>query len=86
MASFGTSAIVTSGAAWRTSAWRFASTFLDELPQLMRAHATCRCSHRLGRSYGDSGLNGKGRLIDMTALDRVIAFDARTGVLRPRPE
>jgi FAD/FMN-containing dehydrogenase len=36
----------------------------------------------LGRSYGDSGLNGRGRVIDMTALDRVIAFDTTTGVIR----
>jgi len=36
----------------------------------------------LGRSYGDSGLNPGGRTIDMTGLDRVHAFDPRTGVLR----
>ena len=36
----------------------------------------------LGRSYGDSGLNGTGAVVDMTALDRVIAFDPATGVLR----
>jgi FAD/FMN-containing dehydrogenase len=36
----------------------------------------------LRRSYGDSNLNPGGRLIDMTALDNMIAFDAETGVLR----
>jgi L-gulonolactone oxidase len=35
----------------------------------------------LRRSYGDSGLNADGHLIDMTALDRLITFDAGTGRL-----
>lgn len=34
------------------------------------------------RSYGDSVLNTGGGLIDMTGLDRLIAFDAASGVLR----
>ena len=33
------------------------------------------------RSYGDAPLNGDGRAIVMTRLDRFIAFDASTGVL-----
>jgi decaprenylphospho-beta-D-ribofuranose 2-oxidase len=33
------------------------------------------------RSYGDAALNGGGALIDMTRLDRLIAFDDQTGVL-----
>ncbi|MDZ4761009.1 MAG: FAD-binding oxidoreductase [Alphaproteobacteria bacterium] len=36
----------------------------------------------LRRSYGDSGLNPGGRVIDMTGLDRLIAFDRSTGVMR----
>ena len=36
----------------------------------------------LGRAYGDSGLNGGGAVIDMRALDRVLAFDPQSGVLR----
>ena len=36
----------------------------------------------LGRSYGDSGLNPQGRLISGRALDRFIALDEQTGVLR----
>lgn len=35
----------------------------------------------LGRSYGDSCLNGGQRLIDMTRLDRVIALDSTKGVV-----
>ena len=36
----------------------------------------------LRRSYGDSCLNSGGALIDMRGLDRFIAFDAETGILR----
>jgi FAD/FMN-containing dehydrogenase len=35
-----------------------------------------------GRSYGDVCLNDKGTLLDARGLDRYIAFDAKTGVLR----
>lgn len=33
------------------------------------------------RSYGDACLNSGGRAVDMTRLDRIISFDAATGVL-----
>jgi len=33
------------------------------------------------RSYGDAALNGGGRVIDMSRLDRILAFDPATGVL-----
>ncbi len=33
------------------------------------------------RSYGDAGLNRQGPVINMTRLDRCIAFDAETGIL-----
>ena len=36
----------------------------------------------LRRSYGDSNLNPGGKIIDMTGLDRMIAFDRDTGRLR----
>lgn len=35
-----------------------------------------------GRSYGDSCLNKNGTLLDMRGLDRILSFDARTGILR----
>jgi FAD/FMN-containing dehydrogenase len=35
-----------------------------------------------GRSYGDSCLNSKGQLIDTRSLNRVISFNAKTGVIR----
>lgn len=33
------------------------------------------------RSYGDAPLNNEGRAIDMTRMNRIIAFDAETGVV-----
>lgn len=36
----------------------------------------------LGRSYGDSVLNGRGALIDMTGVDRVLHFDPALGIVR----
>lgn len=57
--------------------------YLDQLPLLMREAASKRLlAIGLGRSYGDSGLNGTGAVVDMSALDRVIGFDAATGILR----
>jgi L-gulonolactone oxidase len=57
--------------------------FRDELSGLL-ADAGDRRLLAIGlrRSYGDSCLNGAGALIDMSGLDRFVAFDAATGVLR----
>lgn len=33
------------------------------------------------RSYGDAALNGGGRAVDMTRLDRMLALDEKTGIL-----
>lgn len=55
----------------------------DELVSIL---AECGPLQRLGvglaRSYGDSVLNPDGALIDMTGLDRVLAFDVESGLLR----
>ncbi|MGN6391303.1 MAG: FAD-binding oxidoreductase [Gemmatimonadales bacterium] len=39
-------------------------------------------AYAYGRSYGDSCLNDGGVLLDVTGLDRLIAFDPDTGVVR----
>jgi FAD/FMN-containing dehydrogenase len=39
-------------------------------------------AYGLGRSYGDSCLNGGGTVIDVSALNHVQAFDSATGILR----
>lgn len=67
----------------RQRATRIAPFFLDSIPGLMsRTNDATLLGIGLGRSYGDSGLNGTGTVIDMTGLDRVIAFDAATGIIR----
>lgn len=57
--------------------------FCDELAGLFDGSAgASRLASGLRRSYGDSCLNSEGGLIDARRLDRIIAFDAATGVLR----
>jgi len=57
----------------------------DEAPELLREGAknpNGLLAIGLGRSYGDSGLNPDGAAILTTALDRLLAFDPATGVVR----
>lgn len=56
--------------------------FGDEAAALVASGDTPFLPRGLGRSYGDSGLNDGGRLIDMTGLDRFIAADWTTGKVR----
>src|SRR5688500_12745903 len=57
----------------------------DELPRLMAeagAAGATALPVGLGRSYGDTSLNPGGALIAMRGLDRFMAFDPETGILR----
>lgn len=57
----------------------------DELPGLLRegtADGRKLLAIGLRRSYGDGGLNPDGAIIDMAGLDRAIAFDPETRLLR----
>lgn len=59
--------------------------FRDQLETLLRdAHVSGKpaLAVGLGRSYGVSNLNTDGALLCMQGLDRLIAFDSETGVLR----
>ena len=57
--------------------------FRDELPRLIAApERESKLATGLRRSYGDSCLNGAGAVIDVTGLDRFMAFDPQTGRLR----
>lgn len=61
-----------------TPSWR------DELPGIIasaRADNLRVLAAGLRRSYGVSGLNPGGGLIDMTKLDRIVSFDPSTGIL-----
>jgi FAD/FMN-containing dehydrogenase len=60
-----------------------APAFRDELQALLAASADrSLLAVGLGRSYGDSCLNGGNRLIDMTRLDRLIALDSARGIVQ----
>lgn len=56
--------------------------FRDELPALLASLHRPALAYGLGRSYGDSCLNPGGALVAMRGLDRFIAFDRATGVIR----
>lgn len=56
---------------------------MDELPALLGERRPGGIlAVGAGRSYGDSGLNRGGALLDMRGLDRVISFDRTNGILR----
>jgi FAD/FMN-containing dehydrogenase len=55
----------------------------DQLPQILQAAVPgSLLPYGLGRSYGDSCLNAGRELIDCRRLNRFLAFDESTGILR----
>jgi len=55
----------------------------DQVQEILRAAAPgSLLPHGLGRSYGDSCLNDGRQLIDCRRLNRILAFDESTGMLR----
>lgn len=38
-----------------------------------------------GMSYGDAAMNTGGRVLDLTAMDRILAFDPESGIARVQP-
>ncbi|HBZ44570.1 MAG TPA: FAD-binding oxidoreductase [Maritimibacter sp.] len=76
---------------WKTteySGWGSALTATGEVARPERAKAldkllteTPAPAFGNRRSYGDAPLNDGGRAIDMTRMDKVLAFDAETGVV-----
>jgi len=59
----------------RSADWRF-----SKLPRC--AEGDSLLARGWGRSYGDVGINSGGSHLDTTRLDRLIAFDRESGVLR----
>ena len=80
---------------WKTdtySGWGRVLTATAELARPERARslkalATDSPAPAIGncRSYGDASLNDGGRAIDMTRMNRIIDFDAETGVVTVEP-
>ena len=57
--------------------------FREDLPRLLSGHwSGTVLPVGLRRSYGDSVLNSEGRIISMAGLDRFMALDTATGILR----
>jgi FAD/FMN-containing dehydrogenase len=56
--------------------------FRDELPRLLIHDVGPVLCVGLRRSYGDSCVNAKGRLIDMTGVGRFVSVDWETGILK----
>lgn len=55
---------------------------MPELLSLLQTPPTgCLIGRGLGRSYGDAAVNGSGGVAAMTRLNRMISFDAGSGVL-----
>jgi FAD/FMN-containing dehydrogenase len=55
----------------------------DQLPEILKAAAPgSLLPYGLGRSYGDSCLNGGRELIDCCRLNRILGFDESTGMVR----
>jgi len=55
----------------------------DQVPAILKASsAASLLPYGLGRSYGDSCLNAGRGLIDCRRLNRILGFDASTGILR----
>jgi FAD/FMN-containing dehydrogenase len=55
----------------------------DQVPEILKAAAPgSLLPYGLGRSYGDSCLNGGRQLIDCRRLDRILGFDESTGTVR----
>jgi FAD/FMN-containing dehydrogenase len=59
-----------------------APRFRDEVERFATSDAGPRRAVGLRRSYGDICLSSLGRVIEMSGLDRLIAFDPATGILR----
>lgn len=57
-------------------------THLDDMARALREGEGPALAHGLGRSYGDVCLNDGGRLVRTDRLDRIIAADWTTGVVR----
>ncbi len=55
---------------------------IAELQSVVTANATSLIARGAGRAYGDAALNDQNRVVDLTRLNRMLSFDAATGILR----
>ena len=55
---------------------------IAELQSVVAADSTTVIARGAGRAYGDAALNDQNRVVDIQRLNRMLSFDAATGVLR----
>ena len=48
----------------------------------MTANSSSLIARGAGRAYGDAALNDHNRVVDLTRLNRMLSFDAASGLLR----
>lgn len=58
---------------------------LDALFELARKQSVTIALRGSGRSYGDAALNAGGMVLDTTKLNRVLAWDPETGIIKVEP-
>jgi decaprenylphospho-beta-D-ribofuranose 2-oxidase len=54
----------------------------SELQAVVARNSTSLIPRGAGRAYGDAALNDRNRVVNLERLNRMLAFDAQTGVLR----
>jgi len=55
---------------------------IAELAAVVAANSTSLTPRGAGRAYGDAAVNGGNRVVDVQRLNRMIAFDPESGILR----
>jgi len=55
---------------------------IAELQAVVTADASSLIARGAGRAYGDAALNDQNRVVDLTRLNRMLSFDAATGLVR----
>jgi decaprenylphospho-beta-D-ribofuranose 2-oxidase len=55
---------------------------IAELQAVVTADSTSLIARGAGRAYGDAALNDQNRVVDLTRLNRMLSFDAVSGLLR----
>ncbi|MGH7926090.1 MAG: FAD-binding protein [Candidatus Binatus sp.] len=55
---------------------------IAELQAVVTANSSSLIARGAGRAYGDAALNDQNRVVELTRLNRMLSFDAATGLLR----
>ena len=55
---------------------------IAELQAVVSGNSSSLIARGLGRAYGDAALNDQNRVVDLTRLNRMLAFDPASGLLR----